>query len=106
RRFIYDILAKNLPAAYSDRAYEIAQVLIEEANKYRLDPVFLLAVIKTESHFNPKARGHHGDVGLMQVLPKTGQWIARRLKMTGTVDLTDPIVNIKIGAAYFAHLRK
>lgn len=106
RAFIYATLAKNLPGAYQARAADIAKTLIAEANKYHLDPIFLLAVIKTESRFNPLAQGRHGDVGLMQVLPKTGHWMAGRLKMKGHIDLRDPIVNIKIGAAYFAFLRK
>lgn len=106
RGFIYNTLAQNLPPAFQARAGDIAQILISEANKYHLDPIFLLAVIQTESHYNPLARGHHGDLGLMQLLPKTGHWVAKRLKMSGRVDLRDPATNIKIGAAYFAFLRQ
>jgi soluble lytic murein transglycosylase len=106
RGFIYDTLAKHLPAAYQSSAAEIALTLISESNRYHLDPIFLLAVIQTESHFNPLAHGRHGDLGLMQLLPKTGQWMAARLKMKGRIDLRDPILNIKIGAAYFAFLRQ
>jgi hypothetical protein len=105
RGFIYETLAKNLPASYKARAGEIARTLIAEANKHHLDPVFLLAVIKTESRFNPLAHGRHGDLGLMQLLPKTGHWMALRMKMKGRIDLRDPATNIKIGAAYFAFLR-
>jgi len=106
RDFIYKTVASGLPESYKARAGEIASTLITQANKYHLDPVFLLAVIKTESRFNPLAHGRHGDIGLMQLLPKTGQWMASRMKIKGHIDLRDPILNIKIGAAYFAYLRK
>jgi soluble lytic murein transglycosylase len=105
RAFIYETISRSLPSAYKGRAGEIAGTLIAQANKYHLDPIFLLAVIKTESRFNPLAHGRHGDIGLMQLLPKTGVWMANRLKLKGRIDLRDPILNIKIGAAYFAYLR-
>lgn len=106
RDFIYDTLAEGLPAEYQSRTEAIARALISEANKYNLDPLFLLAVIKTESGFNPMAIGRHGEVGLMQLMPKTGYWMAHRLKTAGPLDLRDPVVNIKLGAEYLAHLRK
>lgn len=106
RGFIYKTLAAHLPIAFQPQAGEIAHTLISEANKYNLDPIFLLAVIQTESRYNPMARGRHGDLGLMQLLPNTGLWMAKRLKLQGRVDLRDPVTNIKIGAAYFAFLRK
>ncbi len=106
RQFIYSVLETNLPETYREMAPQIAHTLIVEANRYNLDPIFLLAVIKTESRFNPRARGRHGDAGLMQILPNTGNWIAKRLKIATPVDLNNPIINIQIGAAHFANLRK
>ena len=87
-------------------APQIAKTLIVEAKNNDLDPLFLLAVIQTESHFNPKAFGTKGDSGLMQIMPSTGAWLARRLKIKAPVDLFDPIINIKLGAAHLGHLRK
>lgn len=104
--YIYHTLQASLPVSYRDQSQEIAVTLINEANRYKLDPLFLLAVIKTESGFNPLAVGRHGDSGLMQLLPKTGQWVGHQIGIRGQVNLLNPIVNIKIGAAYFAHLRR
>jgi soluble lytic murein transglycosylase-like protein len=106
RDFIFSTFARELPFIYKDRAELIAYTLISESNKYNLDPLFVLAVIETESHFNPRAHGKRGDIGLMQILPDTSEWMAHRLKMKGRVDLRDPLMNIKIGTAYLAHLRK
>jgi soluble lytic murein transglycosylase len=71
-----------------------------------MDPLFLLAVIATESQFNLKAHGLHGEIGLMQILPKTAHWLATRAGLPRNFDLHDPAVNIRVGAAYFARLRK
>src|SRR5437899_2050163 len=85
RDFIYKTLVQGLPLAYQGRAELIAYTLISESNKHSLDPLFVLAVIQTESRFNPGARGKHGELGLMQILPESSSWIARRIKMKGKV---------------------
>jgi len=98
---------KSIPKKFHHRAYEIARAVINEANHHQMDPFFLLAVIKTESHFNIKARGLHGEIGLMQLLPETANWLAAQAGMTpGQINLEDPRVNIRLGATYFASLRK
>lgn len=97
----------SIPQKFHHRAYEIARAVIVEANHHQMDPFFLLAVIKTESHFNIKARGLHGEIGLMQLLPETADWLAAQSGMTpGQYNLEDPRVNIRLGATYFASLRK
>lgn len=105
REFILSIVKQSLPAKYEDRAYEISRAVIVEANHHRMDPLFLLAVITTESKFNVQARGAHGEIGLMQVLPRTAKWLAPQAGLPESFDLQDPAVNIRLGATYFAHLR-
>ncbi|SCM75511.1 Soluble lytic transglycosylase [uncultured Pleomorphomonas sp.] len=57
------------------------------------------AVIRHESRFNPRARGRHGEIGLMQIKPQT----ARGLGYTGTAaGLYDVETNLKWGMAYLA----
>lgn len=57
------------------------------------------AVIRHESRFNPKARGRHGEIGLMQIKPQT----ARALGYTGSAaGLYDVETNLKWGMAYLA----
>lgn len=107
RPYILNIVQTSLPEAYKSRAYEISRAVITEANHHKMDPLFLLAVIQTESQFNLKARGRHGEIGLMQVLPKTAQWLAAQAGIRADqVNLEDPAINIRIGATYFALLRK
>lgn len=104
---IYGKVHSSLPDKYKAKAEEITSAIIEESEKQGLDPVFTLAVIQTESGFNPNAKGKMGDSGLMQILPETAKWIAERydIPWEGSKALFDPVYNIKIGTTYFAHLR-
>jgi len=59
----------------------------------------VLAIIKTESNFNPKAVSSCGAMGLMQLMPST----SRKYKVK---DPFQPYENIKAGVSYFADLLK
>ena len=105
---VYKKIEASLADRWKNRYAEITEALITESRKQELDPIFVLAVIQTESSFNTDARGTSGEIGLMQILPKTAEWIAKKYKMpwTGSKSLYDPVTNIRIGVTYFAHLRE
>lgn len=105
--YIVARIEKGLPDKFKNQAEEIAQTVINEANTYDLDPMFLLAVITRESRLNPEARGRHGEIGLMQLKPDTAEWIARKTKLAwiDSSCLEDPHQNIHLGAAYLNLLR-
>lgn len=70
-----------------------------------LDEHLVTAIIKTESSFNPNAHSHADAIGLMQILPETGKWIANRLGEEFKEDnLLDPETNIRYGTYYFKYL--
>ena len=75
---------------------------------YDLDPYWAAAVIYCESGFHPEAKSRKGALGLMQLMPETGAWIAEKLDMTGfTSDqLKEPEINIRCGCWYLAYLQK
>jgi soluble lytic murein transglycosylase len=102
------VVQKRLPTAYKAKAVAIANTIIEEATKHNLDPYFVMAVISGESSFNPVAIGPVGEIGLMQIRPTTGAWVAKinKLKWNGEKTLRDPVENIKLGTAYLAWLRE
>lgn len=107
RNDVLRAVSSSIPKKFRHRAHEIARAVINEANHHKMDPFFLLAVIKTESHFNIKARGRHGEVGLMQLMPETANWLAAQAGLqAGKFNLEDPRINIRLGATYFASLRK
>jgi len=76
------------------------------AENYRLDPQLVAAVIYQESKFEPDAVSASGAVGLMQLLPSTGQGIADRTGGNSWTpgDLLDPELNVRYGAWYLRHL--
>ncbi len=104
---IHEIVKARLPKAFKSRAYSISKTIIEEAAKYSLDPYFVMAVISGESSFNPIAVGPVGEIGMMQIRPSTGKWMAeiKKTKWRGDKTLRDPVANIKLGVAYLSWLR-
>ncbi len=98
---------EQLPRNHKARAEVIAKAIIEEATKHALDPLFIMAVISGESSFNPEMIGGVGEIGLMQVRPSTGKWIAdlKGIEWGGEKSLFDPRTNIKLGVTYLAWLR-
>lgn len=73
------------------------EIVAAAADKHRVDPKLVHAVIQAESAYNAKAVSSAGAVGLMQLMPGT----ARRF---GVSDRTDPYQNIDGGTRYLRHL--
>ena len=82
------------------------EIVVGHAKNYRLEPALLAAVIYQESKFDADARSSSGAVGLMQLLPETGQGIADRTggREWKPADLLTPELNIRYGAWYLRHL--
>lgn len=74
--------------------------------KYRVDPYLVIAVMKNESHFKPEAQSHRGAMGIMQIMPETGAWIAKSIDFPNFKDkmLLLPELNIKFGCWYLSEL--
>lgn len=87
-------------------ARKLAKLILDECNNYEIDPFIVLAVIQTESNFTPKAVSSRGAIGLMQVMPTTGEYVAkdRGISYTGINSLYDPFVNVKLGIHYLSFL--
>lgn len=80
----------------------------KNAARYNVDPYLVLAVIREESRFNPRATSRSGARGLMQIMPKTGRGIARNLEFSRyrTSKLYEPSLNITMGSFYLSNLIK
>lgn len=104
---IYKVVDARLPKKFKYKGYQIARTIIKESLKHSLDPYFVMAVISGESSFNPHAVGPVGEIGMMQIRPTTGKWMAEILKTSwrGNRTLRDPVENIKLGVAYLSWLR-
>jgi soluble lytic murein transglycosylase-like protein len=86
----------------------LAAAVVSEARARDFDPSLVLAVIEVESGFDNFAVSPVGAVGLMQILPSTGEALARRLGIPwrGNRTLFDPAANVKLGVAYLHELRE
>ena len=74
------------------------------AQEYKMEKAMIEAVMREESRFNEKAISQTGAIGLMQIMPETGNWIAQQLNEEN-IDLYDPELNIKYGTWYLSELR-
>lgn len=85
---------------------DVVDTIIEVAHRYRLAPELILAMIFTESSFDPDAESEVGAVGLMQLMPATATQLASELELEwkGRELLTDPQVNILLGSFYLRKL--
>jgi len=82
--------------------------IVAHARKYGQDPYLVAAVIREESQFVADALSPAGARGLMQVMPSTGEWVAKRIKLDGfdRGKLFDPDTAVQIGTWYIGHLMK
>ena len=77
-------------------------IVLQRSGDIGLDPAYVYGLIRQESRFIMDARSHVGASGLMQVMPATAKWTARKIGMSGFSprQLTDKDVNVRIGTAY------
>lgn len=80
--------------------------ILEYSDKNKIDPFLVAAVIKNESDFDRKAVSGVGAIGLMQIMPDTGEWIAKQMgiKKFDVRDLYSANVNIRLGCWYLGEL--
>ena len=76
---------------------DVARLVQDTANRHRIDPDLVHAIIKVESCYNPNAISRKGAMGLMQLIPAT----AHRF---GVQDIFDPKQNIEGGVTYLRYL--
>lgn len=76
--------------------------VVRRSREINLDPAYVYGLIRQESRFVTDARSHVGASGLMQVMPATARWTARKLGMNNftTAQLNERDTNIAIGTGY------
>ncbi|MBL0421697.1 lytic transglycosylase domain-containing protein [Ramlibacter sp. AW1] len=76
--------------------------VVKRSRDIDLDPAYVYGLIRQESRFIMNAQSHVGASGLMQVMPATARWTARKLGMTGFTpsQINDRDTNIAIGTGY------
>ena len=97
------VQASRLPERQQRR---LAMAIVREAQRNKVDPMLVVAVIRCESSFNNYAVSHVGAMGLMQVMPDTGNYLADKagFKLQRHTNLFDSELNVELGTAYLADL--
>ena len=79
------------------QAQDINGLVMSAADKYKIDPRLLKALVQQESGGNPRAKSKAGAMGVMQLMPATA-------KAFGVTDPYDAAQNIDAGARYLSQL--
>jgi soluble lytic murein transglycosylase-like protein len=93
--------------ALDQRNLERFEPLIERhARLQQLDPALVKAVIAVESSFEPEAVSTKGAVGLMQIIPETGEryGVVGDARRSVAQKLRDPATNLGVGTRYLRDL--
>jgi len=92
-------LALEFPAAFPEHVWAAA-------HEHDIDPLLVLAVMRTESHYKSWAVSRSNAQGLMQILPVTGARVAHDMgrERYSPRELMDPGTNIQFGAWYLRQL--
>ncbi|WP_250278238.1 lytic transglycosylase domain-containing protein [[Clostridium] colinum] len=82
------------------------RIIEKYAKKYNIEKSLVFAVINAESRFNKNAVSNKGAIGLMQIMPETGEWLAKKIDIKEFSEnmLYDPETNIKLGTYYLSYL--
>jgi soluble lytic murein transglycosylase len=87
--------------------HEYGTWITRESKALNLSEDWIRSLIRQESTFRPDAKSSSSALGVMQLLPSTGQELARDLKVKDFQvpdSLYDPDVNIKLGSNYLARM--
>jgi soluble lytic murein transglycosylase len=91
-------IAQRYPTPYRD---EIAA----RAKELDLDAPYVMGLIRQETRFMASLRSYVGASGLMQLMPATAKWTARKYGVDYRPELiTDPSLNLKLGTGYLRHV--
>jgi len=103
---IEEYLASRNTGLIREEVAVLARTLVAEARRHRLDLALVMAVMHVESRFQNFAISPAGAIGLMQILPSTGEELARRegIPWHGSQTLLDPATNVRLGTAYLREL--
>ncbi len=86
-----------------------AEIVRQAASEHNIHPIVLWSMIRQESMFTPFAGSSAGAHGALQLLPSTAQDVVNALNWPPDYtpdDLFRPVINIPLGATYYANRLK
>ena len=80
----------------------LKDTVMRRTKEIQLDPAYVYGLIRQESRFIMDAKSVVGAAGLMQVMPATAKWTAKKIGMTNFQphQITDQEINVAIGTGY------
>ncbi len=95
-----------LPKKLQKRAGHLLPYFFYFSQKYKIDPYWAISIGWTESHFNFKAKSYVGADGIMQIMPKTKEYLLGLLRYSPQHKGNEVITNIHLGIYYLSKLLK
>ncbi len=87
-------MSQRFPTPFRDDVLRITQGI-------GVDPAYVYGLMRQESRFVTVARSNVGASGLMQVMPATAKWTARKMGLAYHPDnLSDRDLNLRLGTGY------
>ncbi len=110
---MFSLIKAHRPQASEEETWQVAEVILEECAKRKIDPLLVLALIEVESGFQPAAVSPAGARGIMQIMPDTARALTRRVGREYGIRpaaftpeaLDDPLFNIRLGVYYLHGLK-
>jgi len=101
-----DYLARHASGLTESEIEDVAAAIVRESLRYEFDPNLVLSVIHIESRGDTFAVSSAGAMGLMQIMPATGEELASELEILwiGPQTLFHPVPNVRMGIAYLRQL--
>ncbi len=99
-------LARHDTGLSPKQEQRLAVAIVREARANGLDPLLVTAVIRVESTFNSFAVSEKGAIGLMQIMPATGEWLSQKRNepLRSARHLFEFERNVQLGASYLREL--
>lgn len=99
-------IVKRIPDYNIPLSKELQRFTWEQSKKYGIEYETVLALLKTESNFNPKAVSYnYSSRGIAQLNSNTYPWLAREIKVKN-FDVYNPYHNIKASIWYLNYLKQ
>jgi soluble lytic murein transglycosylase len=101
---------KRLPKIARELLYPryFYHFIVDDSKTFGVDPNLILAIMREESRFNPRAKSEAAARGLLQFIITTAREIGRDVGLVDVApdDLYDPRIIIRLGTKYVATLSK
>ena len=95
----YQALSQQLAYWQARYPFPFIEQIETWSQQRQLNPLLVTSLIRQESRFEPNIRSVAGAVGLMQVMPATGKWVAEKINLA-QYNLENPVDNIQMGTWY------